>query len=58
MNQAVTLALFDRLAASEQAALTASFAKRHQVIAETIDFMLATASECRKRNWKTHAAIC
>jgi len=57
MNQDVTLALFDRLAALEQAALTDSFAKRHKVIAETNDIMLATASECRRRNWKIHTAI-
>lgn len=57
MNQTATLAMFDRLAATEQVALTNSFAKRHQVIAETNDIMLAMASECRKRNWKTHAAI-
>lgn len=57
MDQAVPLPIFSHLTPSEQDALTESFEHRHRVISETNDIMLATASECRKRNWKTHAAI-
>lgn len=57
MNNPITLSLFDRLAEPQQAALAESFARRHEVIAQTTGVMLNTATECRKRNWKTHEAI-
>lgn len=57
MNNTLTLALFDRLAESQQETLNDSFAKRHENISKMNSVMLTMASECRRCNWKTHEAI-
>ncbi|TWT85074.1 hypothetical protein CA13_65560 [Planctomycetes bacterium CA13] len=57
MTTTTTLRLFDELAASERESLTNSFDQRHDTIASTNEVILATASECRQRGWKTHEGI-